>query len=114
MTADKFSQMYQDSDYLTAFDLLNQGDVELTVERVEKPDNLEIQGRRVDKPVIYFKGVKKGWVVSKTKLMEVVIKYKPDAKTPADLVGCKIKIKCDLKAKNPAYPGGRGPAIVVA
>jgi hypothetical protein len=33
----KFSQMYEDSDYLTAFDLMNQGAVELTVERIEKP-----------------------------------------------------------------------------
>lgn len=114
MTDIKFSQLYQDSEFLTAFDLINQGDVELTVERVEKPAMLEIQGRKVDKPVIYFKGAKKGWVCSKTKMMELILRYAPEAKTPAGLVGKKIKIKCDLHAKNPAYPGGKGPAIVVA
>jgi hypothetical protein len=110
----KFSQMYEDSDYLTAFDLINQGAVELTVERIEKPKGLEIQGRKVDKPVIYFVGAKKGWVCSKTKMMELVLRFAPEAKSPAGLVGKKIRIMCDLNAKNPAYPGGRGPAIVVA
>jgi len=110
----KFSQMYEDADYLTALDLLNQGTVELTVERIEKPADLMIQGRKVDKPVIYFTGVKKGWVVSKTKMMELVLRFAPEAKTPDGLVGKKIKIMCDLKAKNPGYTGGRGPAIVVA
>lgn len=109
----KFSNMYEDSEYMTAFDLLNAGAVELTVERVEKP-NVVIQGRKVDKPVIYFAGVPKGWVCSKTKMLELVMKYAPEAKTPAGLVGKKVKVKCDMNAKNPAYPGGRGPAIVVA
>jgi hypothetical protein len=114
MTPEKFSQMYDDADYLTALDLLNQGTVELTVERIEKPANLMIQGRKVDKPVVYFKDVSKGWVCSKTKMMELVLRFAPEAKSPAGLVGKKIKIMCDLNAKNPAYPGGRGPAIVVA
>jgi hypothetical protein len=110
----KFSQMYEDSDYLTAFDLMNQGAVELTVERIEKPKDLKIKGHIVDKPVVYFVGVKKGWVCAKTKMMELVIRYAPEAKTPAGLVGKKVKIMCDMNAKNPDCPGGRGPAIVVA
>lgn len=114
MSNEKFSQLYTDDEFMTAFDLLNQGPVELTVEKVEKPKALKILGRLIDKPVIYFKGIKKGWVCPKTKMMQLVQRYKPDAKSPAELVGVKVKIKCDLNGKNPAYPGGKGPAIVVA
>ena len=113
MTEERFSNMYQDSEFLTAFDLMNQGVLEVEIERIEKNNDLEIQGRKVDKPVVYFKGAKKGWVASKTKLMECIMRYKPNAKKPSDLVGAKIKLMCDMKAKNPAYPGGKGPAIVV-
>lgn len=110
----KFRQLYDNDAYLSAFDFMNQGVVSLIVERVEKPKPTDtLAGRKIDKPIVYFKGVEKGWVAPKSKLMQAILKYAPGAKTPAELVGKTIKLKCDMNAKNPAYPGGKGPAIVV-
>lgn len=115
MTTQKFTNLYEDSPYLTAFDLANQGDVELTIERIDSdPAGVEVLGRRIKKPVVYFKGAKKGWVCPKTKMLQLLLKYGQGAKTPADLVGKKIKLRCNMNGKNPAYPGGKGPAVEVA
>jgi hypothetical protein len=112
---DTFTGLYPNEPYLTAFDFMGLGAVELTIDRVQPcpPEGIMIAGRKQNKPIIYFKGSTRGWPCPKSKLADIVILYGRGAKSPADLAGKKIKLYCNEQGKNPGAPGGKGPAIEV-
>ena len=109
-----FANLYPDSPYITAFDLMNLGPVKLTIDRVDSNANgVEVLGRKQFKPLVYFKGAKKPWLAPKTKLGEVRMKYAPKAKNVEELAGVTIYLYANPTGKNPGCPGGKGPSVDV-
>ena len=88
MTVDHWEAMF-DAKYLRWFDIVEKGEVEVTIEKVE-PEELTMKGgiKKVA-PVVTVKGAKKQFVLNKTNSNSIAILH---GNQPSKWVGKKITL----------------------
>ena len=101
---------HMDRNYLSSLDLIGQGVVELTIERVEKHALLKYKNGNTDKDAIlmFFKGTDKPLKLCSTNIKSIIMVLKT-AKV-ADWKGKKIK----LEVQTVKAFGGMKPAVRIA
>ncbi len=100
--------------YLEAADIPD-GGVDVTITEFV-PANAEkaADGRKIEKPILRFKGAKKGLICNKTNMRRILAFYAPAGagKELEKLIGVKIALTTE-SVRNPAL-GCKAPAVRVA